>query len=383
MRFSAFSAGFVASVVGFGGTLALILAAAEAVGATTVQTASWVTAISLAIAIETLWLSWRFRMPIVAAWSAAGLALVGASQGFTINDAAGAFLLAGLMLLATGLFKPLTRLVEHIPQAVSAGMLGGILLPFVLAAVKASGLEPAFVLPLVLLFFVVRVFSPSAAVIVVLAAGVLIATLTGQTTGTLSLRISTLTLVRPDFSMTGFFGLSLPLYLVTMASQNLPGLAVLRASGYAPPAGYPVAVTGGISALTSIFGASTTNLSAITAAICTGEDAHPDPGRRWHTGLWYAGCYFVFALFGASLVAIVAAMPASLIMLVTGLALLAPLANATTIAMRDDQHRVAAIATFAVTASGIAFFGVGAAFWGLLSGLVIIFLPRLDWRKLQ
>jgi benzoate membrane transport protein len=383
VRFSAFSAALVAAVVGFGGTLALVLAAAEAVGASPNQTASWVTVISLAIALDSLWLSWRFRMPIVAAWSASGLALVGASEGFTMNDAAGAFMIAGLMLAATGLFRPLTALVERIPPAVSAGMLGGILLPFVMSAANAASLDPAFILPLAGGFFLLRVWSPAAAIIIVLVAGVALAILTGKAPGSLELQVSQVVFVRPDFSISALFSLAVPIYLVTMASQNLPGLAVLRASGYSPPAGYPVAATGAVAALTSIFGASTTNLSAITAAICTGEDAHPDPAKRWHAGLWYAGCYFVFALFGASLIAMVAAMPPALIMLVTGLALLAPLVNATTIALKDAKDRIAAMATFAVTASGVAFFGIGAAFWGLMIGLAIIFLHSLHWKKLQ
>lgn len=371
MRFSSFSAALVAAIIGFGGTVALVLAAAEAVGATPSQTTSWVTAITIAITLETLILSWFYKMPVVAAWSAAGLALIGASTGFTMAEAAGAFLLTGVMMVATGLFKPIARTVERIPRGISAGMLGGVLLPFVMNGARAVEIDPAFILALAALFFVIRRFNPSMAVISVLVAGIGFAVISGKTTGRLDLAFSSLEFVMPEFSLAALFGLTLPLYLVTMASQNLPGLAVLRADGYNPPAGIPIALTGVISFLSAFFGASTTNLSAITAAICTGPDAHPDPEKRWHTGLWYALCYGVIALFGASLVALIAIMPASLIVLVTGLALLAPLANATSIAMLDPEDRLAAIATFAITASGLVFFGIGAAFWGLAAGLAI------------
>lgn len=383
MRFSAISAAVVASIVGFGGTLALVLAGAAALGATAEQTASWVTAICIAIGAEALFLSWWLKMPVMTAWSAAGLALLGASQGYTFEEAAGAFVVTGIMLTATGLFRPVIRLVEHIPPTISAGMLGGIMLAFVMNGAKAVALDPAFILPLAVLFFVVRLASPAMAVIIVLIVGVTAAIAFGRTSGPFEAEISQLVFVMPDFTLAGVFGLAVPLYLVTMASQNLPGLAVLRANGYEPPAGMPIAVTGAGSILIAFFGASCTNISAVTAAICTGDEAHPDPAKRWHTGPWYAACYFLFALFGASLVTTIEAMPVSLIMLVTALALLAPLANATTIAMHSEEERLAAIATFAVTASGVSFFGVGAAFWGLLTGLAIIFLQRAVWRKLQ
>jgi len=378
MRFSIFSSAFVAAIVGFGSTLALLIAAAQALGATQDQTASWVTAICLAKVVETGFLSWRYKMPIVTAWSTAGLALIGASFGFTMNEAVGAFIVSGLMLVATGMIRPLTRLVEKLPASISAGMLGGILLPFALGAAQVANLDPYFVLPLVGLFLLMRLFNPALAVIIVLIAGSLYAWIFGSTSGSLAIEPSTLVFIAPEFTLTAIVGLALPLYLVTMASQNLPGIAVLRASGYTPPAGPLVGVTGLLSTLSAFFGASTTNLAAITAAICTGADAHPDPAKRWLTGPVYAACYLVFAIFGASLVNLFAILPATLIALVAGLALLAPLANATGIALAQEDQRVAAMATFAVTASGVIFLGIGAAFWGLVIGLVMVGLARLS-----
>ncbi|MGO4836125.1 benzoate/H(+) symporter BenE family transporter, partial [Rhizobiaceae sp. 2RAB30] len=182
------------------------------------------------------------------------------------------------------------------------------------------------------------------------------------------------TLIMPQFSVGAPVGLAIPLYLVTMASQNLSGLAVLRAAGYQPDAGQLIGVTGLLSLVSAPFGALTSNLAAISAAICTGPDAHPDPAERWKTGPFYGFAYVVFAVFGASLVAILAVLPQNLIVLVAGLALMAPLANALSIALGDAQDRMAATTAFAVTASGMTFLGVGAAFWGLIAGLAVFAL---------
>lgn len=380
MRLSIPTSAFVAAVVGFGSTLALIIAAADAVGASQAQTASMVTALCLAMAVESLWLSWYTRMPVISAWSTPGAALVGASSGFTINEAVGAFMLAGLLLVATGLFRPLTRLISKIPASVASGMLAGIIVTFAINAVKTIPTDPLLILPLIGAFFVIRLFNPALSVLAVLLGGGVLAMLLGRV-GTLPTpEMSTLVLTAPAFSFAAVIGLALPLYLVTMASQNLSGLAVLKAAGYEPPAGPLIAFTGLISLLTAPLNALTSNLAAISAAICTGPDVHPDPAERWKTGPFYALAYLVFALFGASLVALFAVLPPSLILLVAGLGLLASLANALAIAFRDEQERIAATVTFAVTASGLTLFGVGSAFWGLVAGLAVLALDHLKIR---
>lgn len=380
MRISIPVSAFVAAIVGFGGTLAIVIAAAKAVGATQVETASWVTALCLAMAIESLWLSWRTKMPVITAWSTPGVALIAASTGFSMGEAVGAFVVTAVLLIATGLFGPLTKLIARIPASVASGMLAGIVVTFAINAVKTVPVDPWLILPLVAAFFVIRLFNPALSVLLVLIGGGLAAFLTGRVGGLPAPELSSLTLVMPRFTATAIIGLALPLYLVTMASQNLSGLAVLRAAGYHPEPGPLIGVTGLFSLLTAPFGASTTNLAAISAAICTGPDVHPDPAERWKTGPFYALAYLVFALFGASLVAIFAVLPQSLIALVAGLALMAPLANALSIALKDEDERMAATVTFAVTASGLTLFGVGAAFWGLIAGLVVLFLENLKRR---
>jgi len=380
MRLSIPSHALVAAIVGFSSTLALIIAAADAVGASQAQTASMVTALCIAMAVESLWLSWRTRMPVISAWSTPGAALVAASNGYTIEEAVGAFVLVGVLLVATGLFKPLTRLISRIPSSVASGMLAGIVVGFAISAAKAAIVDPALILPLIAAFFVIRLFNPALSVLAVLVGGGALAVALGRV-GTLpALEMSTLVLTVPSFSVSAVIGLALPLYLVTMASQNLSGLAVLKAAGYEPPAGPLIAVTGLVSLLTAPFNALTSNLAAISAAICTGPDVHPDPGERWKTGPFYALSYLVFALFGASLVAVFAVLPPALIMLVAGLGLLGALANALGIALKAEAERIPATVTFAVTASGISAFGIGAAFWGLMAGLAVLFLERAKFR---
>ncbi|MGN6771817.1 MAG: benzoate/H(+) symporter BenE family transporter [Rhizobiaceae bacterium] len=377
MRLSIPASAFVAAIVGFGGTLALIIAAANALGATQEQTASWVTAICLAMAVETGWLSWRTRMPIITAWSTPGAALIAATTGFTMADAVGAFIITALLLVATGLLRPLTRLIARIPASVASGMLAGIVVVFVIGAFKAIPADPMLILPLIVLFFVARLINPALSVLVVLIAGGAAAFALGRVSSLPAPELSTLTLTMPHFTVAGVIGLAIPLYLVTMASQNLSGLAVLKAAGYDPEAGPLIAGTGFVSLLTAPFNAHTTNLAAISAAICTGPDTHPDPRKRWLTGPFYALAYLVFAIFGASLVAIFAVLPQSLIALVAGLALMAPLANALSIALAADQDRAAAVTAFAVTASGLTLLGIGGAFWGLVAGIAVTALDRI------
>lgn len=372
MRSSVIASAVVAAIVGFGGTLALIIAAAQALGATQAQTASWVTALCLAMFISTGFLSWRYKMPIITAWSTPGLALIGASTGFTMQQGVGAFIVTAIAIIVTGLVKPVSGLVSKIPASIASGMLAGVLFAFLTGAARTIPVDPLFVLPLVLLFFVIRLFNPAMAVLAVLFGGILIAFLSGRVAGVPDISLSTLTLIMPVFDTRAIIGIALPLYLVTMASQNLPGFAVLRAAGYEPPTAAALQVTGLLSLLTAPFGAHTSNMAAISAAICTGPDAHPDPAQRWLTGPFYALSYLILAIFGASLVALFAVLPAPLIALVAGLALIGAFANALTIALKNETERLAAVVTFAVTASGISIAGIGAAFWALVAGLLVV-----------
>ena len=378
MRLSVVTSALVAALVGFGSTIALIIAAARAVGADADQTTSWVAALCLSMAFTSTFLSLRHRMPVVTAWSTPGAALIGASSGIGIHAAIGAFLLAGALIVLAGTLKPFGRLIERIPTPVAAAMLAGILIRFVMGVFESAQGTPGLVLPLVGIFLAVRLFNPSLAVLAVLVSGFAIAFGGGFAQPLSSdLTLSRLTFVAPAFEPAALLGLGVPLFLVTMASQNLPGFAVLRASGYTPPPRPILALTGVVSMVSAVFGASTSNLAAISAAICTGPDTHPDPHRRWIVGPFYGLFYLLFAAFSASLIAVIAALPPELIRTVAGLALIASFAGALASALGDEPKRFAAVLTLAVTASGLSLFGIGSAFWGLAAGLLALALDAI------
>ncbi len=377
MRASVVFAGMVAALVGFGGTIAIVVAAAHAVGATQAQTSSWVTGLCLAIAATTAFLSLLYRMPVVTAWSTPGAALIAASTGIRIEAAVGAFLLAAAMICLTAAFRPLGRLIERIPTSVAAALLAGVLIRFVIAVFDSAHTAPALVLPLIATFVLVRLVSPTFAVIAALGVGVALAFQLELAGALPSPGLSSLSWISPVFEPSALIGLGLPLFLVTMASQNLPGFAVLRAFGYSAPTTAILGATGVASLVTALFGAHTSNLAAISAAICTSPDAHPDPAKRWLAGLFNALSYLVLAAFGASFVGLVTALPPELMRAVAGLALIGALANALGSALAHEKERFPAVLTLTVTASGLTLFGIGSAFWGLCAGLVALLLDRL------
>ena len=371
MRASMISAAVVAALVGYGSTIALVVAAAQALGATPAQTVSWACAIALSKAVGSAFLSWRSRVPVVLAWSTPGAALIGASQGMTMAEGVGAFLLAGALTVAAGTIRPLGRAVAAIPDGIAAGMLAGVLLPFCLKLPGAATETPALVLPMVALFLLVRLWNPAFAVLAALTLGLTLAFATGAATAPQPAGWPQLTFITPSFSLQAMIGLGLPLFLVTMASQNLPGFATLRAAGYEPPVGPALVTTGGLTMGFGLFGAHPVSMAAITAAICLGPDVDPNPATRWRVGLFYAAVWVLIALAGPWLLSLLAAMPPALMAAVVALALLAPFTGAATGAFTAPETRFAAAVTLAVTAAGVSAFGIGAAFWGLVAGLAV------------
>jgi benzoate membrane transport protein len=381
MRLSIVTSAVVAALVGFGSTIALIIAAAQAVGADPAQTTSWVAALCLATAAISGILSVRYRIPVVAAWSTPGAALIAASSGISINAAVGSFLLAGSLIMLAAFIKPFGRLIERIPTSVAAAMLAGILIRFVMGVFESAQAVPGLVLPLVGLFLIVRLYNAAFAVLSVLFVGLGLAFGGGLAQPLASdLSLSSLTFIEPAWEPTALIGLGTPLFLVTMASQNLPGFAVLRASGYTPPSRPILAVSGLASVVTAFFGAHTSNLAAISAAICTGPDTHPDPAKRWMVGPFYTLCYLVIAAFSAALIGLIAALPPELIRTVAGLALMGAFAGALNSALSETSKIFPAVLTLAVTASGLTLFGIGSAFWGLAAGLIALALDTLAIR---
>jgi benzoate membrane transport protein len=380
MRLSVISAATVAALVGYASSVAILLAAATALGATATQTASWLLAICVGKAIGSAYLSWSAKVPVVLAWSTPGAALIAATSGITFAEGVGAFVVAGLLITATGLIRPLGALVARIPDGIAAAMLGGVLLPFCLKGATAAQSLPALVLPMVGVFLVVRLWNPAFAVLAAFATGIILALTTGSDLTALHLAAPALEPVVPAFRLSVVLGLGLPLYLVTMASQNLPGFATIRAAGYEPPVRAGLAVTGGISAVIGLFGAHTISMAAITAAICLGDDVHPDRSRRWVVGLVYAAVWVLLGLLSPLILALLGALPPELMASIVALALLGPFMGAAAGAFAVPETRFAAAITLAVTASGTPALGIGAPFWGLMAGILFQLLERLKSR---
>jgi benzoate membrane transport protein len=377
MRISMISAAVVAALVGYGASVAIVLAAAAALSATPGQTASWLFAVCVAKAIGSAALSSWHRVPVVLAWSTPGAALIATTNGFSFAEGAGAFVIASALIALTGLFQPLGRLVAMIPDAVAAAMLAGVLLPFCLKGVATVQALPLIVLAMVAIFACVRLWNPAFAVIAALGAGIALVFATGAAVWPqLALVAPDPAFVHPQFNLGAALGLGLPLYLVTMAGQNLPGFATMRAAGFAPPVRSALVVTGGLSGIAALFGAHPVNMAAITAAICLGDDVHPDRDQRWKVGIVYGAIWVGLGLLGPAVITVLTALPAPLINAIVALALLGPLMAALATACAAPDQRFAATMTFVVAGSGVAAFGIGGAFWGLLAGLAIHGLDR-------
>ena len=371
--FSLISSTLTAVIVGFASTILVIMEAARAVGATPSQQASWAAALCLAMAVSSLILSWRYRMPMITAWSTPGAVLIATSgSGITYANALGAFVVAGLLMVVAGLIKPLEKAIEKIPAPIAAAMLAGVLLRYTLGVPGAAMAMPWAVLPLVIVFFGLRLSYPLYAVPVVVVVGVAIAGFSGGLQGDCcDFGITALEWTTPAFDVQTILSIGVPLFLVTMASQNLPGFAVLRASGYQPPVQRALMVTGVASTLMAPFGSHAINMAAITASIVTGPDCHPDPKQRWLVAWPYLVFYGLIGLMAASFVHVLGALPKDLITAIAGLALFTPLMGGVIAMMKEPRDIESALVTFLVTASGLTIAGVGSAFWGLVAGLVL------------
>ncbi|WP_410810384.1 benzoate/H(+) symporter BenE family transporter [Micromonospora sp. 067-2] len=370
-------AGAVTALVGFASSFTVVLAGLRAVGASDAQAASGLLALCVACGLAAAWLGWRHRLPMSVAWSTPGAALLVATGpppgGWPV--AVGAFLVSGLLIVAAGLFPPLGRAVAAIPKPVAGAMLAGVLLPLCTAPVRALVELPTVAGPVVvgwlLLHRFARRWAVPGALLVAVAAIALTAPPAGLTSAAL---IPSVTLTAPAWNASALVGLALPLFLVTMAAQNVPGMAVLVGYGYRPPFGAALRATGLASLLAAPAGGHAVNLAAITAALAAGPDAHPDPERRWVASVT-AGIGLALLGLGAGVAtALVTIAPPILIEAVAGLALLGALATALAAAVTEPATREAAVVTFVVTASGVTLVGVGGAFWGLVAGCLMLLL---------
>ena len=367
----AFSNGLIAVLISYAGPLVIVLQAAAAAQLSAAQTASWIWAISIGSAITGLWLSWRTRMPIITAWSTPGAALLLAVlPGLPFAEAVGGFVMANVLILLLALSDLFDWLMARLPRALAAAMLAGILLRFGFGLFQALQPAPLLVGGMLLAYLLARRWLPRQAIVVVLGCGLLLAALLGQLrVEGLALSLAEPVWTTPVFSLRGLFNVALPLALVTLSGQHVPGLAVLRNDGYAPPARLLVGGTAAASVLLAPFGAHAVNPAAITAALCTGPSTHEDPRQRYIAGLACGAGYLLVGCFGATLAALFATLPAALIAALAGLALLGAMSGGLAGAMAEPSEREAALLTLLATASGMQLGGLSAAFWGLVLGL--------------
>ncbi|MWB97608.1 benzoate/H(+) symporter BenE family transporter [Agromyces seonyuensis] len=379
------TAGVVTALVGFTSSSAVVLAGLAAVGADHAEAASGLLALTVATGLATLLLSWRTRMPVTAAWSTPGAALLAAS-GMPEGGwpaAVGAFIVTGLLLVLTGLWGRLADLIARIPTAIAQAMLAGVLLPLCLAPVTALSLSPWAVVPVLLVWLVLSRLAPRWAVPAAFAVAVVVISIdlgVRDAAPSPADLVPGFVLTAPVFEPAALIGLALPLYLVTMASQNLPGAAVLASFGYRAPWRSAMLVTGTGTIAGAFAGGHAINLAAISAALAAGPDADPDPTRRWRAGVSAGAAYLVLAVASAAVTALAVLAPAGLMAAVAGLALLPTLAGAIGTAMQDAAGRLPAVVAFVVAASGAAVAGIGAAFWALVAGLVVHAVLRIGRR---
>ena len=378
------TAGILAAVVGFASAFAVVLEGFAGAGASPAQAASGLLALCVAQGLLSIVLSLRWRQPVNIVWSTPGAALlVGAGLpqgGFGI--AVTAFLLTGLLILAAGLYRPLARAVSAIPLSLASAMLAGVLMELCLAPIQAVAHLPALALPIVIAWALGWSFARRYAVpIAVLVATVIVVSTTRIPASALALAWAHPQFVTPSLDLLRAAGIAIPMFIVTMASQNVPGLAVLRGNGYDVPVGKVFVTTGVGTLVVALFGGHALNLSAITAALCAGPEADADPARRYIASIAAGVCYIVLGLCAGFAAVLIAASPPLLIQAVAGLALLSSLAGALGGALADEHQRLAAIATFVTTASGISIGGIAGAFWGLVAGGLMLLLDPAYRRR--
>lgn len=385
LNLSAATAGFVAVLVGFTSSVAIVFQAAQAFGATPGLISSWMWALGLGMGLCSAVPSLILKKPVMVAWSTPGaavLATAGLAGGFTMAQAVGAFMACALLIIVSGATGWFERVMNRIPVAIASALLAGVLARFGLQAFAAAQTALVLVVLMLLAYLLGRRFLPRYAVPLTLLVAVACAVANGQfNAGALTLRWAVPVFIRPEFTFSAFVSLALPLFVVTMASQNLPGVAAIRAAGYRMPISKIITLTGAATLVLAPFGGFALNLSAITAAICMGEEAHPDKDKRYTAAVACGLIYIAIGLVGAAVTGVLLAFPRELVMAIAGLALLGSIGGGLHTALREDGHREAALITFLVTLSGVVIAGIGSAFWGVVAGAIALFVQQYGARK--
>ncbi len=368
----AISAGFAAVLIGYSSSAVIVFQAARAAGANAEQIGSWMIALGIGMGITTLGLSWRYRMPLITAWSTPGAALLVTSlEGISLGAAIGAFLFSGLLITLCGISGWFERVMDRIPLPIAAALLAGILFRFGVDAFVAMQSQLFLVLSMFVVYLVAKRFVVRYTIPIVLGLGLALCYwLDLLDFSGFDFKPQLPQAVIPEFSLPALIGVGIPLFVVTMVSQNIPGFAVLRTAGYAAPISRLIGWTGATTLLLAPFGGFAFNMAAITAAICTGSEAHADADKRYIAGLATGVFYLLLGIGGSAIATLFAAFPNEFVLALAGLALLSTISNSLHAAVADSTAREAAVITFVVTASGITLFGIGAAFWGLIAGVV-------------
>ena len=380
LSLSAFVAGFVAVLVGFTSSVAIVFQAAQSFGAAPAQITSWIWALGLGMGLCSLVPSLLLRKPVMVAWSTPGaavLATAGAAGSFSMGEAVGAFMVCSLLVILVGATRALERVADRIPMEIASALLAGVLARFGIQAFAAAQTALPLVLLMVGTYLVARRIAARYAVVVTLVVGILWVLITGQMAWSMEpVRLAMPVFVAPQWSVSAIVSLAIPLFVVTMASQNLPGMAVIRASGYELPVSRLITMTGWASLVLAPFGAFALNFSAITAAICMGPEAHEDRSKRYTAAASCGAIYIVIGLFGALVTGLLTSFPKELVVAIAGIALLSTIGNGLASALRDERHREPALITFLVTLSGITLMDIGSAFWGVVAGSLALFVQQ-------
>jgi benzoate membrane transport protein len=376
LSFSAIVAGFVTVLVGFSSSGVLVFQAAQALGASPAQTSSWLWALCMGMAVTSIGLSLRYRIPIATAWSTAAAAmLITMANHLNLAQATGAFMMSGLLIALSGFTGLFERVMARVPMSLASAMLVGILLRFGLEAFAAIQTQALMVVSMLVSYLVLRRFKPRYAVLAALSVGLGLAYLQhGLDFSHLQWTISRPVWVSPVFSVHSFISVAIPLFIVTMASQNMAGVAALRSFGYQPPISPIIGWTGMTTLVFAPFGAFAINLAAITAAICMSQEAHEHKSKRYMAAVFAGIFYFIMGIFAATMTAIFAAFPQELVIALAGIALLGTIGNGLASALQHEHEREAALITFLVTASGVTIMGISSAFWGVIAGGAALFI---------
>lgn len=383
LRVSHAAIGFVAVLVGYASSAVIVVQAASIAGASPAQITSWFWAVGLGMGVTTIGLSLRYRTPVLTAWSTSGAALlVTALAGVSVPQAIGAFLFSSVLILVFGLFGWADSLMRRVPRGLAAAMLAGVLLRFGTQMFGMLGTDFTLVMVMIAVYLAARRLLPTYAVLASVCAGLVVALL-DRAIGwhAVSVEMASPVFTSPEFSPTVLIGVGIPLFIITMASQNVPGLATMRAYGFQTPASPLIAWLGATGLVLGCFGGFAFNLAAIAAAICMSRDAEPEPALRYRVAVWAGVFYLIAAVFAGTVTGLLTALPKALVFGITGVALFATISSSLASGFSDEAERDGALVTFLCTASGVTLWGVGSAFWGLVLGMAALQLRRLPSRR--